>query len=55
MKIKNEEIKKLKKENEKLKQQIEEMKKPHSSAWDFHWDGKGDYEEARRCFYGDFS
>ena len=27
----------------------------NSSAWDFHWDGRGDYLEAQRCFYGDFS
>lgn len=26
-----------------------------SSGWDFHWDGRGDYREAERCFYGDFS
>lgn len=26
-----------------------------NSGWDFHWDGRGDYEESRRCFYGDFS
>jgi len=25
-----------------------------SSAWDFHYSGHGDYEEERRCFYGDF-
>ena len=25
-----------------------------SSAWDFHFSGHGDYEEERRCFYGDF-
>ena len=29
-------------------------KKSDSSAWDFHWNGHGDYEESRRCFYGDF-
>jgi hypothetical protein len=29
--------------------------KSSNSAWDFHWDGRGDYEESRRCFYGDFS
>ena len=26
-----------------------------SSVWDFHYSGHGDYEEERRCFYGDFS
>ena len=25
------------------------------SAWDFHYSGHGNYEEERRCFYGDFS
>lgn len=25
-----------------------------NSAWDFHYSGHGDYEEERRCFYGDF-
>lgn len=40
-----------------------EIKEPHkkvekeidNSAWEFHWDGRGSYEEERRCFYGDFS
>lgn len=29
-------------------------KSDDSSAWDFHYSGHGDYEEERRCFYGDF-
>ena len=31
------------------------IKTDDSSAWDFHYSGHGDYEEERRCFYGDFS
>lgn len=53
-----EKIKQLEEENKKLKKQLKEKKKKKSesssSAWDFHWNGHGDYEEARRCFYGDF-
>lgn len=30
-------------------------KSNNTSAWDFHYSGHGDYEEERRCFYGDFS
>ena len=26
-----------------------------NSAWDFHWDGRGSYEQERASFYGDFS
>ena len=26
-----------------------------NSAWDYHYDGSGDYREGERCFYGDFS
>lgn len=48
----------LKKENERLKKEIEKTKKSKkkedTSAWDFHYNGHGDYEEQRRCFYGDF-
>ena len=46
-----EKIKKIEAENEKLK---EELEKDDPPGWDFHWDGRGDYEERRRCFYGDF-
>ena len=51
-------IKKLEKENKELREKLAEREKSsdsHSSAWDFHWDGRGDYFEAQRCFYGDFS
>lgn len=51
----NEEIEKLKKEIERLKKENEKLKNFDNSRWDFHWDGRGDYEESRRCFYGDFS
>lgn len=48
----------LKKENERLKKEIEETKKSKkkedTNGWDFHYNGHGDYEEQRRCFYGDF-
>ena len=52
-----EKIKKLEKENEELKKKLVEKEKSSDnySAWDFHWDGRGDYLEAQRCFYGDFS
>ena len=53
-----EKIKKLEKENKKLKEKLfkkENLSNNNSSAWDFHWDGRGDYLEAKRCFYGDFS
>lgn len=46
------EIKRLEEENKKLTEQLNEQ---HSDGWDFHWDGRGSYEESRRCFYGDFS
>ena len=51
-----EKIKKLEKENKKLKKKLVEKEKSsdNSSAWDFHWKGRGDYLEAKRCFYGDF-
>ena len=55
------ELELLKEENKKLKKELRKTKKKSqssessSSAWDFHWDGRGDYEESRRCFYGDFS
>lgn len=48
-----EKIKKLESEIKKLKEEIKN-KKDDTSNWDFHWDGRGDYEESRRCFYGDF-
>lgn len=53
-------IRNLKKEVKKQKERIETLEKQidndrESSAWDFHWDGRGSYEESRRCFYGDFS
>jgi len=48
----------LKKENERLKKELEETKKSKkkedTSSWDFHYNRHGDYEEQRRCFYGDF-
>ena len=49
----NEELEKLRKENEELKKQIKNSS--NDSTWDFKWDGRGNYEESRRCFYGDFS
>ena len=49
-----ERIAQLEKENEELKIKLETERDSHSDAWDFHWDGRGDYEEAKRCFYGDF-
>ena len=48
-------IEKLKKENKQLKSELQYQKDSHDSGWDFHWDGRGSYEEARRCFYGDFT
>ena len=52
-----EKIKKLEKENEELKKKFTKKEKSsdNSSTWDFHCDGRGDYFEAQRCFYGDFS
>ena len=50
-----EENKKLKKELKKAKKKSQSSNESSSSAWDFHWDGRGNYEESRRCFYGDFS
>lgn len=54
-----EKIKELEKENKELKEKLLKKEKEnssdnYSSGWDFHWDGRGDYLEARRCFYGDF-
>ena len=46
------ELETLKKENARLKQQLSES---HDHGWDFHWDGKGSYEESYRTFYGSFS
>ena len=59
-------IAKLLKENAELKQYIANTENRviitasqnpsnDSNGFEFHWDGKGSYEEARRCFYGDFS
>lgn len=47
-----EKIKRLEKEIEKLKAEIKTEKE--TSAWDFHWDGRGSYEQSRAGFYGDF-
>lgn len=32
-----------------------EVSEPDNSAWDFQWNGHGDYETERRAFYGEFS
>jgi hypothetical protein len=48
------EIKRLEEENKKLTEQLNEQRSD-SDGWDFHLDGRGSYEESRRCFYGDFS
>ena len=50
-----ERIAQLEKENEELKRELKTERDSYSDAWNFHWDGRGNYEEARRCFYGDFS
>lgn len=50
--------KKLLEENLRLKNEIKNLKNSKTedtSGWDFHYDGHGDYEEQRRCFYGNFS
>lgn len=47
-----EKIKRLEKEKEMLKAELKKQKE--SSAWDFHWDGCGNYEQSRASFYGDF-
>lgn len=39
----------------KKKQTRKKTSSSDSSAWDFHYSGHGDYEEERRCFYGDYS
>lgn len=60
---KDELIAKLLKENEELKKRIANtenttaLQNPSSNSdgFEFHWDGRGSYEEARRCFYGEFS
>lgn len=54
MNDKDKRIKKLEKENKELKRKLKAEKTRNDPAWDFHWNGHGDYEEARRCFYGDF-
>ena len=48
-----EKIEELEAEVKKLKKELNNKNEDYSS-WDFHWNGRGDYEEARRCFYGDF-
>jgi len=53
-----EKIKQLEEENKILKKKLKKKKNRKNenySAWDFHWNGRGDYEESKRCFYGDFS
>ena len=60
---KDELIAKLLKENEELKQRIliaenknaSQVPSSNFDGFEFHWDGRGSYEEARRCFYGEFS
>ena len=50
-------IEKLELENKELKRKLRSKprhKEEDYSSWEFHWDGRGDYEEARRCFYGAF-
>ena len=55
----NKELEKLKKENKKLKEENKKLKNKNknndNTNWNFHYDGHGDYFEAQRCFYGDFS
>ena len=48
-----EKIKKLERKIKELETEIETEKE--SSAWDFHWDGRGSYEQSRAGFYGEFS
>lgn len=53
-------IKKLKKQIKRQQERIEALEKQidndkEAEKWEFHWDGRGSYEESRRCFYGDFS
>lgn len=53
-----EKIKQLEEENKILKKKLKKKKNKKNenySAWDFHWNGRRDYEESKRCFYGDFS
>ena len=47
-------MERLKNENERLKKLLKKPKRTDDS-WDFNWNGRGSYEESRRCFYGDFS
>ena len=46
-----------KRPNECPLEEVEEPKEipKDNSSWDFHWDGRGSYEESRREFYGEFS
>ena len=46
-------IKELEEENRQLKNRLQDEQ--DDKAWNFQWDGRGSYEESRRCFYGDFS
>lgn len=49
------ELKQYRRQKYKKKQTIKKKtSSDDSSAWDFHYSGHGDYEEERRCFYGDF-
>lgn len=49
------ELKQYRRQKYKKKQAIKKKTSSNdSSAWDFHYDGYGNYEEQRRCFYGDF-
>lgn len=38
-----------------LKEESKTKETADNSAWDFHWDGRGSYEQARASFYGEFS
>ena len=49
------ELKQYRQQKYKKKQTIKKKTSSNDSrAWDFHYGGHGDYEEERRCFYGDF-
>ena len=47
---------KLKRQKTNLEKQIARDKEMESvkRAWEFHYHGQGDYEQAYRGFYGDF-
>lgn len=38
-----------------LKEESKTKETVDNSAWDFHWDGRGNYEQERAGFYGEFS